>query len=303
MRIPEQTVRNHLALGKKTGSGFYDYPRETAKSQNMDKAVILAGGLGTRMMQGDGETRLSDSQAALADTGMKGLILTGRPFLDYVLNALADAGYRRICFVIGPDHDAIRAYYEKTVTCRRLVISFAIQARPLGTADAVAAAESFAADDPFLAINSDNYYPPEVLCALRELGENGLIAFERDGLLAGGNIPSERIARFALVQADNDGYLTRIIEKPSPEFIEKQPEPICVSMNCWRFDPGIFPACRAISKSPRGELEITDAVQYAGDTLGMRFRALSTSAPVLDLTSRSDVAKVADRLSGLEVDL
>ncbi len=35
MRIPEQTVRNHLALGKKTGSGFYDYPRETAKSLNI----------------------------------------------------------------------------------------------------------------------------------------------------------------------------------------------------------------------------------------------------------------------------
>ncbi len=35
MRIPEQTVRNHLALGKKTGSGFYDYPRETAKSHKI----------------------------------------------------------------------------------------------------------------------------------------------------------------------------------------------------------------------------------------------------------------------------
>ena len=269
----------------------------------MDKAVILAAGLGTRMRRADPGARLSDGQAAVADSGVKALIPMGRPFLDFVLGALADAGYRRVCLVIGPDHDVLRGYYGETLACRRLSIAFAVQARPLGTADAVAAAEAFAGDDPFLVINSDNYYPPEALRALREIDGNGLIAFEREGLLTGSNVPPERIARFAILKIDGAGYLTRIIEKPPPEAIQAQPGPICVSMNCWRFGPGIFPACRAISPSPRGELEIPDAVQYAMDRLGQRFRALRLHAPVLDLTSRSDVTGVAERLSGLEVAL
>ena len=271
-------------------------------AEQMDKAVILAGGLGTRMRKTDLESDLSHDQAEVADSGVKGLIPVGRPFLDYVLTALADAGYRRVCLVIGPDHDALRTYYGEALVCRRLEIELAVQQRPLGTADAVVAAEAFAAYDPFLVINSDNYYPPEALRALREHDECGLVAFERDALLSGSNIPPERIERFAIVQTEN-GYLTRIVEKPSPEFIEAQPKPIYVSMNCWRFNAGIFPACRAISPSPRGELEIPDAAQYAIDRRGERFRALPFSVPVLDLTSRTDVPQVAGMLADLEVDL
>src|ERR671911_2338777 len=101
------------------------------------KAVILARGLGKRMRQADHDAAVDAHQAAVADQGMKAMIPIGRPFLDYVLSALADAGYTEACLVIGPEHDAIREYYERTAPPRRMRISFAIQAEPRGTADAL----------------------------------------------------------------------------------------------------------------------------------------------------------------------
>jgi len=220
-----------------------------------------------------------------------------------VLSVLAEAGYRRICLIIGPEHDDLRSNYGEALECRRLQIEFAIQEEALGTANAVAAAEDFAGSDPFLMVNSDNYYPLEAVAGLRDLDGPGLVAFERDAMIAGSNIPAERITRFAVVEEDGEGNLKRIIEKPSPEVVEQLPTPVGVSMNCWRFDAGIFPACRAIPLSERGELEITDAVQYGVDVLGHEYRVLPRKSAVLDLTTRTDVAEVAARLKGTPVDL
>ena len=122
-------------------------------------------------------------------------------------------------------------------------------------------------------------------------------------MLAGSNIPAERISKFAVIEIDSAGFMTRIIEKPSAEAIAALPEPVCVRMNCWMFSPKIFDACRAIEPSPRGELEITDAAQYAIDHLGERFAAPTFSAPVLDLSSRADIAPVRQALAGVEVRL
>ena len=271
--------------------------------REMDKAIILARGLGTRLRKQDEEANLSSEQAAVAETGVKALVPIDRPFLDYVLSVLAEAGYCRICLIIGPEHDDLRSYYGEQVECQRLQIEFAVQQEPLGTADAVAASEAFAQDDPFLMINSDNYYPLEAVAGLRQLEGPGLAAFERDAMVAGSNIPAERITRFAVIEEDGHGNLRRIIEKPSPEVVERLPEPVGVSMNCWRFDAGIFAACRAISPSARGELEITDAVQYAVDELGHDYRVLPYQAAVLDLTTRTDVVHVAARLTGTPVSL
>ncbi len=268
----------------------------------MDKAVILARGLGTRMRKTDAGTALTDEQATAAEAGVKALIPIDRPFLDYVLSGLADAGYKRICLVIGPEHDAIRKYYG-SLELNRISIEYAVQVAPLGTADAVAAAESFAASDPILVINSDNYYPLDALGGLGELEGMGLAAFTKEAMLTQGNVPPERIAKFAVIEADADGYMTRIIEKPDAETIAALPEPVCLSMNCWRFTPPIFTACRAIQPSPRGELEITDAVQYAIDSLGERFRVLICDAAVLDMSSRADVPSIAKRLAGTKVEL
>jgi dTDP-glucose pyrophosphorylase len=268
----------------------------------MDKAVILARGLGTRMRKANDSATMSAEQAGIAATGVKAMIpAMGRPFLDYVLSGLADAGYRKVCLVIGPEHDIIRNYYT-SLKYERLSVSFAIQQEPRGTADAVAPAKAFAGDEDFIVLNSDNYYPAEALKGLRALSGAGLAGFERDALIAGSNIPAERIAKFACIETVG-GVMKRIIEKPSQEVLEKMPRPIVLSMNCWRFGPGIFEGCANIKLSARGELELTDAVQYTIDKLGEKYQVVPVRAGVLDLSSREDIGPVAERLKGLKVRL
>jgi glucose-1-phosphate thymidylyltransferase len=264
-----------------------------------DKAVILARGLGTRMRKQAGAA-LDEHQEAIADTGVKALIPIGRPFLDYVLSAVADAGYRRVCLVIGPDHDAIRRYYGEELRLQRLSVDFAVQVEPRGTANAVLAAETFAGGDDFAVLNSDNYYPVEALRGLREQGGSGVGLFDWQAMIAGSNLSEARLRTFAVARV-KDGHLAGILEKPDEATWAALPQPIWISMNCWQFRPTIFDSCRAIRPSARDEYEITDAVQHSIDVLGERFRAVTVAAPVLDLTCREDVAVIAQKLAGTQV--
>ena len=267
------------------------------------KAVILARGLGKRMRRADSGASVDAQQAAVADQGVKAMIPIGRPFLDYVLSALADAGCIDVCLVIGPEHTVVREYYERPDLLHRVRVSFAIQDEPRGTADAILAAEQFVGEDRFLVMNADNYYPVAAYAALREMNEPGLIAFEREALLADGLIPPDRIVRFALLDVRPDGYLRRIVEKPDDATARRMSDVAFVSMNVWAFDRAIFEPCRSVRPSPRGELELPVAVQHAIDDYGQRFRAVPMSAPVLDLSSRADIAGVADRLATVDVRL
>ena len=247
------------------------------------------------MRKADGTAPLNQDQTAIADAGIKAMIPIGRPFMDYALSALADAGYSEVCLVIGPEHQIVRNYYQENPP-KRIRIHFAVQEKPLGTADAVLAAKEFIGNELFLVINSDNYYPVEALSGLRELGRSGIALFDRDRLVAESNIPEDRVQKFAVVKVDSQGFLERIYEKPLEETIRALGSPVYVSMNSWMFSPVIFQACLNIQLSARGELELTDAVQYAMDVLKEQFKARMYQSPVLDLSSRSDIAAVADKL-------
>lgn len=268
-----------------------------------EKIVVLARGLGTRMQRRDESASLDDRQAAVARTGVKALMPIDRPFLDYVLSGVAEAGYRQVCLVVGPRHDELRDYYGRQVQPGRIRIDFAVQQEPKGTADAVAAAESFAGGDRFAVINSDNYYPVEALRALREQTGSAVALFEQQSMLSGSNVLADRVRQLAVGQIDGRGSLKRILEKPDEKTLSGLPRPLWLSMNCWQFRPVIFEACGAIGPSPRGELEITDAVQHAIDVLGERFCAVTVRAAVLDLSSRKDIAPIAARLAGTTVAL
>jgi len=268
----------------------------------IQKAVIMARGLGTRMRKEDATAVLDSRQTEAAGQGIKAMIPLERPFLDYVLNEIADAGYSDVCLIIGPEHNVIRDYYGVKSPPRRIRIHFAVQERPLGTADAVLAANEFTGEDCFLVVNSDNLYPAGALKALREAGRPGVALFDRDALIAGSNVPEERILKFAVASIGEDGCLDRLYEKPSGEIVRQLGTPLYVSMNCWVFSPRIFEACRQVVPSPRGELELSDAIQFAIDNLEESFRVLTFRAPVLDMSSRSDIAAVAEFLDGKHPD-
>jgi dTDP-glucose pyrophosphorylase len=270
----------------------------------MEKAVILARGLGTRMRNPDNNTGVKPEQNYIADTGIKAMIPIGRPFLDYVISSLADAGFKKICLVIGPgvEFNPVRDYYNSIKT-ERVTISFAEQKKPEGTADAVAAAIGFAGNDAFAVINSDNYYPVEALSLLRKIDSCGTVAFDGKALAELGNIPAERISKYALLEPDDEFCLKRIIEKPSEELMQKNDGKIYISMNCWRFSRSIFEACRSIKPSVRGEYEIASAVEYAMNNLNEKFRMIPVKLGVLDMTGRSDIKSVDSFLRHKEVSL
>ena len=249
-----------------------------------------------------GAAGLNAAQAAVADAGLKAMMPVGRPLIDYILSALADAGVTDACLVIGPEHAAVRGYFAGTLPPRRVRVRFAVQEQPRGTADAVRAAESTVMSDRFLVINGDNYYPADVLARLAAMGEPSVAAFARTALVADGLLPAERMARFALLEVGGDGYLRRIVEKPDAGTLDQLGPDAPVSMNCWLFDRRIFEACRVVEPSARGELELPLAVQRAVDEGVMRIRAVPVAAPVLDLSAREDVGAVAARLRDVTPD-
>lgn len=267
------------------------------------QALVLARGLGTRMRAADPGADLTPEQQRAADAGSKAMMpIGGRPFLDYVLNSIADAGIRRIGLVVAPVHHALAHNYEVESPPTRIEVDFVVQPEARGTADAVLAAEAWSRDEPFLVMNGDNLYPATVLRDLAALDEPGLPGFRRDDLVASSNIPDDRVASFALIDLNDSGDLTGIIEKPAADVFSRAGADAVVSMNCWRFDRRIFQACRDVPLSPRGELELPEAVALAVKR-GMKFRVVPADGAVLDLSSRGDAAVLAARLEGVVVQL
>jgi dTDP-glucose pyrophosphorylase len=271
------------------------------------RALVLARGQGTRM-RAPKDVTLDPAQQQAADAGLKAMIPVGlpagardanagRPFLDHALHSLADAGIRRVGLVLGPEHDSVREYY-RALQAKRLTIEFVTQPEPLGTADAVWSARDWAGIDPFLALNADNLYPVDVLTRLVSATGPAVPAFEADSL----ELPLARLGAFGLIEVDERGHLVRVIEKPGEAAVTAAGPKASISMNLWRFDARIFEACRDVPLSPRGERELPQAVSLAAAS-GVRFDVFPARGPVLDLSTRADIATVARQLAHAPVSL
>ena len=252
------------------------------------------------MQRPDPGADLDAAQRSAADRGLKALVpIAGRPFLDYALSGLADTGIGDVVLVVGPSTRAIRDRYEATPP-ERLRLAFAEQPEPRGSADALLAAEELVGGEEFLAMNSDDLYPASALRRLIALNRPGLPVFDRSALLSKSNFTAERVEGFAVLRLGVDGFLEGIVEKPGSGGDAAAEREVLLSMNLWRFPPAIFDACRRVPESSRGERELPQAVGLGIATGAFRLATFRCDDPVLDLTSRRDIATLSERLRGVE---
>ena len=111
----------------------------------MTSAVILAGGLGTRL-----RSAVPDLPKPMAPIG-------GRPLLEYQLDYWIAQGISRFVLSVGYRHEAITAYFGARY--KGIELEYVIEAQPLGTGGGLLlAAEKAGRDGPFLLLNGDTYF-------------------------------------------------------------------------------------------------------------------------------------------------
>lgn len=106
-------------------------------------AVILAGGLGTRL-----QSLVPDVPKPMASVG-------GRPFLSHLLDNLERQGIREVILALGYKHEAIIEYFGARY--RSICITYRIEHTPLGTGGALRQALDAVEQGPILALNGDTF--------------------------------------------------------------------------------------------------------------------------------------------------
>jgi glucose-1-phosphate thymidylyltransferase len=202
------------------------------------KALILSGGKGTRLRP-------------ITHTGAKQLVpVANKPILFYGVEAIRDAGITDVGIVVGDTEPEIRAALGDG-SAFGIKTTYLRQQAPLGLAHAVKIAQDFMGKDSFVMYLGDNLILDGITPLVRE--------FERDRpnsqiLLA--HVPNPQ--EFGVAELDGT-RVKRLTEKP------KEPQSDLALVGVYMFDSGIFDAVNGIKPSARGELEITDAIQWLID--------------------------------------
>ena len=205
------------------------------------KALVLAGGAGTRLRP-------------ITHTSAKQLVpVANKPILFYGLEAMAEAGIKAVGMIVGDTADEVMAAVGDGSRWG-LEVTYLRQDRPLGLAHCVLIAREFLGDDHFVMYLGDNM--------LRQRVKEFVEHFEADRGDAAAQIllaPVPDPQRFGVAELAADGSVVRLIEKPA------DPPSDLALVGVYLFDRRIHEAVRAIEPSARGELEITDAIQWLID--------------------------------------
>ena len=203
------------------------------------KALVLSGGAGTRLRP-------------ITHTSAKQLVPVGnKPIIEFGLEAIRDAGINDVGIIVGETHEEIRAHIGDGSQFG-IAVTYIHQAEPLGLAHAVLTAADYLGDDDFVMYLGDNLIAGGITDFVAEFRSKTCAA---QILLAQVRDPE----RFGIAELDAEGRVSKLVEKP------KEPKSDLALVGVYLFSARILHAARSIEPSARGELEITDAIQWLID--------------------------------------
>ncbi len=203
------------------------------------KGLVLSGGKGSRLYP-------------ITYTNAKQLVpVANKPVLFRVIEALRDAGIKEIGVVIGDTGPQIR---EAVGDGSRwgVSITYIQQEAPLGLAHAVKISREFLGDERFVMFLGDNVIEGGIRSLIQqfEAGDwNCQIVLKE----------VDEPQHYGVAELDETGRVIRLEEKP------QNPRSNLALVGIYMFDHHVFEAVEAIRPSWRGELEITDAIQWLID--------------------------------------
>jgi len=203
------------------------------------KGLILSGGKGTRLYP-------------ITYTSAKQLVpVANKPVLFRVIEAIVEAGISEIGIVVGDTADEVKRAVGDGSRWG-IHVEYIPQNAPLGLAHAVKIAQDFLGDERFVMFLGDNVIQGGISALIARFEDsdyNCQIVLKQ----------VERPEQYGVAELNPDGSIRRLVEKP------REPKSNLALVGIYMFDAHVFEAVNAVAPSWRGELEITDAIQYLVD--------------------------------------
>lgn len=238
------------------------------------KAVILAAGLGTRVLP------------ATKAIPKEMLTIVDKPAIQYIVEEVAASGIEEVLIVLSRGKTAVQDHFDRSPELERALleagkqeiydsikdipglvnIRYVRQMEMKGTGDAVMYARSFVGDEPFVVIYGDDVIIGDdpataQVCRAYEKYGKGVVAMKE--------VPTELVLKYCTLdvalKSDNVYDVTNMIEKPKPEEIISN---FAILGRCV-LPAKVFDILETVPVGAGGEYQLTDAMKVLAQTDGM----------------------------------